>query len=105
MLPLAGSSAYVQTAYSWRTDGAPAIRLVAVLLGDSIRTGPTIAAAAGLPAPALPADPLTPAEFRARIETLYGEMREAMRSGDWQAFGNAYEMLGRVVRASQGSKP
>ena len=105
MLPLAGSSAYVQTAYSWRTNGAPVIRLVAVLVGDSIRTGHTIAAAAGLPAPALPADPLTPAEFRARIETLYGEMREAMRSGDWQAFGNAYEMLGRVVRASKAPKP
>ncbi|MCC6927420.1 MAG: UPF0182 family protein [Gemmatimonadaceae bacterium] len=103
-VPTGGAQAYIQTAYAWRTDGAPAVRLVAVLANDTVRTGATIAAAAGLPAPAVPSTPLTPAEFRARVESLYAEMREALKRGDWLAFGNAYEALGRVLR-STSSKP
>ena len=100
VVPAERRGAYVQTAYSWRGDGAPAVRLVAVLIGDSVKTGATVAAAAGLPAPAVPAEPLSPTAFRARIETLYGEMRDAMRRGDWPAFGAAYEAIGRLLRAT-----
>lgn len=103
-IPTGGGQAYVQTAYAWRTDGAPAVRVVAVLAGDTVRTGATIAVAAGLPAPAVPSTPLTPAEFRARVESLYAEMREALKRGDWLGFGNAYEALGRVLRSSS-AKP
>ena len=104
VLPSGRSQAFVQTAYTWRPDGAPGVRLVAVLLNDTVRTGATIAAAAGLPAPVLPATPLSPTEFRARVDALYGEMRDAMRRGDWLAFGHAYESLGRIVRSAP-SKP
>jgi uncharacterized membrane protein (UPF0182 family) len=100
ILPTGSDRAYVQTAYAWRTDGAPAVRLVAVMIGDTVRTGATIAAAAGLPAPVLPVTPLSPAEFRARVEALYAEMREALKRGDWLAFGTAYESLGRVLRST-----
>jgi uncharacterized membrane protein (UPF0182 family) len=100
ILPSGSDRAYVQTAYAWRTDGAPAVRLVAVMIGDTVRTGATIAAAAGLPAPVLPVTPLSPAEFRARVEALYAEMREALKRGDWLAFGTAYESLGRVLRST-----
>jgi len=100
VLPRGDGPAYVQTAYDWRGDGTPSVRLVAVLLGDTVRTGATIASAAGLPVPSLPVTPLSPAEFRARIDTLYGEMREAMQRGDWLAFGTAYEALGRVLRTA-----
>ncbi|MEP7381487.1 MAG: UPF0182 family protein [Gemmatimonadota bacterium] len=102
VLPSGSRQAYVQTAYVWRADGTPSVRLVAVLLGDTVRTGQTIATAAGLPAPVIPFIPLSPTEFRARVDALYGEMREAMKRGDWLAFGVAYESLGRVLRTSPG---
>lgn len=90
----------MQTAYARRSDGTPAVHLVAVAIGDTVRTGATIAAAAGLPAPELPAVPLTPSDFRARVEALYAEMRDALSRGDWLSFGNAYEALGRVLRST-----
>jgi len=104
VFPVGDGLAYVQTAYSWRADGAPGVRLVAVLIGDSARVGTSIASSLGMPAPSLPSTPLTPAEFRARVESLYGEMREAMKRGDWLAFGNAYDALGRILR-STSAKP
>ncbi len=104
VLPSGSRQAFVQTAYVWRADGTPSVRLVAVLLGDTVRTGQTIATAAGLPAPVIPYVPLSPTEFRARVDALYGEMRDAMKRGDWLAFGVAYESLGRVLRTSP-SKP
>lgn len=100
VLPTGAGEAYVQTAYARRSDGTPAVHLVAVAIGDTVRTGATIAAAAGLPAPELPAVPLTPSDFRARVEALYAEMRDALSRGDWLSFGNAYEALGRVLRST-----
>lgn len=104
VLPSGSRQAFVQTAYVWRADGTPSVRLVAVMLGDTVRTGQTIASAAGLPAPVVPFVPLSPNEFRARVDALYGDMRDAMKRGDWLAFGIAYESLGRVLRTSP-SKP
>ncbi len=100
VLPNRGRVAFVQSAYVWRGDGAPSVRLVAVADGDTVRTGATIAAAAGLPAPSLPSTPLSPSEFRSRVEALYNEMREALARGDWLAFGNAYDALGRALRST-----
>jgi hypothetical protein len=100
VVPFERTAAYVQTAYAWRADGVPTVRLVAILVGDSVRTGITVTAAAGLPAPTLPTIPLSAEEFRSRVDQLYGEMRQAMRRGDWLAFGAAYESLGRLLRST-----
>ncbi len=100
VIPYAGGAAFLQTAYARRSDGSPVVRLVAVAIGDTVRTGVTIAAAAGLPAPTVPSAPLTPTEFRARVEALYAEMREALARGDLGAFGGAYDALGRLLRAT-----
>jgi uncharacterized membrane protein (UPF0182 family) len=37
--------------------------------------------------------------MRARAAALYGEMRDAMRRGDWTAFGRALDALGATLRA------
>jgi hypothetical protein len=45
--------------------------------------------------------PLTPEAFRARAQALHAAMREAMRRGDWSAFGLAFEALGRLLRSAR----
>jgi hypothetical protein len=93
--------AFVQTAYEWRPESAPAARHAAILMGDSLRVGRTIMAAAGISEPAVPAVRLTPEAFRSRVTGLYNEMRDALARGDWLAFGAAYEALGKLLRAAQ----
>jgi hypothetical protein len=98
-IPLGAAPAWAQPFYTWRTDGPPTVARVAVLAADSVRTGRTLAAVAGVPArpSPMPAAPATPAQFRARVETLYEAMRAALREGDWNAFGAAYDSLGRLL--------
>jgi hypothetical protein len=99
-----GAAAYVQTTYAWRSDGAPTVARVAIhgagANRDSVAFGTSLAEAAGVRVePADSAAHLTPADFRKRVNDLYAAMREALRNGDWLAFGKAYDELGRVLRA------
>ena len=95
-VPLRSGVALVQTSYAWRAQGAPTVHRVAVLAGDSLRVGATLADALG--APTAPADATAlPADERLRVRILYDSMRVAMRRGDWTAFGAAYEALGRLL--------
>lgn len=90
-----------QTTYVLRADGTPQVLFTTLLIGDETAVGSTLMEAAGMPMPTLPATPPTPEEFRARVESLYEIMRDAMRRGDWNAFGAAYEALGRLLRAAR----
>ena len=106
VVPLSGgAAAYLQTTYAWRSDGAPTIARIAVhgagSTRDSVAFGQSLAEAAGVRAePADSASNLTPADFRKRVDDLYAGMRDAMRRGDWTAFGKAYEELGRLLRTT-----
>jgi hypothetical protein len=44
--------------------------------------------------------PVTPEDFRRRVNALYESMRDAMRRGDWAGLGAAYEALGRLLRSA-----
>ena len=106
VLPLrGGAAAYVQTTYAWRTDGAPTVSRVAIhgtgTTRDSVGFGAALAEAAGVrpDSGSLATAILTPAGFRTRVDELYAAMREAMRRGDWTAFGKAYEDLGQLLRS------
>ena len=44
-----------------------------------------------------------PINSNATAAALYAQMRDALRHGDWAAFGRAFEALGRVL--GQSSKP
>jgi uncharacterized membrane protein (UPF0182 family) len=100
-VPLRGEMAFVQPAYLWRAQGAPTLARVTLLSGDSVRTAPTLAQLAGPRAggPTLAAP--SPTEFRARVDSLYGTMRDALRRGAWTDFGRAFDALGRLL--SRGS--
>ena len=95
-----GTAAYLQTTYAWRADGAPT---VAVYSGgaarDSVAFGQSLAEAVGVrPDTSGAVVAMTPADFRQRVNDLYAAMRDALRRGDWNAFGKAYDDLGRVLR-------
>ncbi|HKH91103.1 MAG TPA: UPF0182 family protein, partial [Gemmatimonadaceae bacterium] len=97
-LPLAGKPVYLQSAYRWRAGGTPSLARVSAVVGDTLRSGPTLPAALGL-APSAPGSlAAPPADLRTRAEALYREMRDALRSGDWGAFGRAFDALGATLR-------
>ena len=95
--PLAGAVGFVQTTYAWRATTPPAIARVTVLAGDSTVAGPTLEQAVGVPiGPDVPG-PLSPVDFRARVEAGHAAMRAAIRRGDWASFGEAFDSLGAML--------
>jgi hypothetical protein len=103
--PVAGSLAFAQTTYAWRTTTPPTIARVSVLAGDSVVTGPTLAHAVGVALGPNDTGPLNPLDFRARVESLHAAMRAAIRRGDWAAFGEAFDSLGALLDAPRPLVP
>jgi uncharacterized membrane protein (UPF0182 family) len=98
--PVAGQITFAQTNFLVRPDRGPAIAGVVALLGDSVRTGRTLADALGLArgvdgAGVRDAGPAPVGGARARA--LYDAMRAALRRGDWAAFGAAFDSLGAAI--------
>lgn len=92
-----GALTYVQPFVVWRADGPPTLARTAVLTGDSLATGRTARDAWELPDGGTPTPPLTPPLFRARVQALYESMRAALRAGNWNRFGAAYDSLGLLL--------
>jgi hypothetical protein len=99
-LPTIDGLVVLQTQYAVRPDGVPQVVLSLLGSRDTIRSGRTLVDAAGMPHPVVASLPLTPEDFRRRVNALYDSMREAMRRGDWAGIGTAYEALGRLLRSS-----
>jgi uncharacterized membrane protein (UPF0182 family) len=97
-VPIGEHVLLVQPRYDWRRgNGAPRLLYVSAALGDSVRTAKTLMVLAGrLPDSTLSQSSL---DFRARVRQLYDDMRRASASGDWSAFGRAFDALGALVRA------
>jgi uncharacterized membrane protein (UPF0182 family) len=98
-VPVAEHALYMQSVFQWRPGGSPRLLHVESLFGDSLRVGPTLAAALGAPAPVRTSEP-APLDLRARADSLYQVMREALRRGDWVTFGRAFDALGASLRTS-----
>lgn len=99
-IPIGKSVALVQPAYRWKSDGAPSLARVAVARGGTTVAGATLASALGVTEqqPAGPTGgPAGSGDFRTRVRRLYEQMREALRRGDWEAFGRAYDALGELI--------
>jgi uncharacterized membrane protein (UPF0182 family) len=92
-VPLRDGIGFVQPRYRWRKPAVPTLYRVALLDDD---TAKVVAPMTNAPSRE-PEAPLTPRDFRTSVNSLYNAMREAMRRGDWTAFGRAFEALGRVV--------
>ncbi|MDQ6633425.1 MAG: UPF0182 family protein, partial [Gemmatimonadota bacterium] len=96
-IPVGEHALYVQAVFQWRPGGSPRLMRVESLLGDSLHLGPTLPAALGTAAP-VRASELAPGDLRARADSLYQAMRDALRRGDWTAFGRAFDALGTALR-------
>ena len=94
-LPGEAGVIYVQSSYEWLPEGAPRLAGVVVMQGGTTRAGATLAEALSVrdaSGPTLPA-----ALFRARVEALYDALRSAQRAGDWAAYAEAWNALGRLL--------
>lgn len=97
VVPVSGRPLYVQSSFQWRPGGSPRLVGVATLGAEGARAGPTLSLALGLPPHAASADP-SAREYRARADSLYRTMRDALARGDWPAFGRAFDALGAWLR-------
>jgi uncharacterized membrane protein (UPF0182 family) len=103
-IPLGGTVVFAQPTYSWRAQGSPTLARVGLLVNDSVRAGTSLAQLAGAqPLPSAPAVPAASGDIRARAAALYSRMRDALRRGDWTAFGQAFDELGRLL-AGNGAR-
>jgi uncharacterized membrane protein (UPF0182 family) len=91
---------YFQAAFRVRAGASPTLGRVAAVIGDSLRSGATLAAALGLPSATTAAGPARQVDLRARAESLYRDMRDALKRGDWPSFGRAFEALGGALRVA-----
>ncbi|MDA1080477.1 MAG: UPF0182 family protein [Gemmatimonadetes bacterium] len=95
-VPLATGLMYVQSHYEWGTDGAPSLAGVAAVRGGLATAGGSLREALGLPAAP---DGATGSGFRSAVDVLHRRMQQALRQGDWTAFGAAFTALERLLRA------
>ena len=98
IVPLAnGQILFAQPLYAWRSDGA-SLLAVAATMDTVVTAGRTLADALGAHGSApSEATPVSATDFRAAAEQLYARMADAMKQGDWVAFGRAYQALGDLL--------
>ncbi len=91
-IPLRSGVGFVQPTYRWRPQSVPALNRLAILVGDSTRS-------IAPPSPSTNAAPVAPPSpgTTTSARSLYNTMRDALRRGDWAAFGRAFEALGRAL--------
>jgi uncharacterized membrane protein (UPF0182 family) len=86
-------------------QSAPTLLNVSLLMNDTVRVAPSLAQLAGSLPPTTPS-PAAPAavDLRARAAALYARMRDALRRGDWVAFGQAFDELGKLIGGGSSSR-
>ena len=85
-----------QAAYLVRAQNPPTLLGVAVRRADSIRAAKTILAAFGETPSAAPARP-APIDLRLAAAALYDSLRADQRRGDWRAYADHWDALGRLL--------
>jgi len=102
MVPLGGGKLmFVQPLYGWRADGATLLA-VATTTDTVVTAARTLADALGAHDTSSDAtSPIAASDFRAQAEQLYARMSDAMKRGDWVAFGHAYDALGALLNRAK----
>ena len=99
-IPVANDIAYVRTTYLLSRSGEPTIAAVSIMQRDSLRTASSLHLAAQVKPAGQDDIVLTPAQFRSRVAQLHEQMQAALRAGDLQAFGRAFDALGALLSRS-----
>ena len=97
-IPVNGAAAFVQTHYEWGADAPPLVAGVSAMYSGKVRAASSISEALGLSVRARDAGG---GAFRGAVEQLHRRMSDAMRRGDWMAFGSAFEALGHLLRGGR----
>ena len=94
ILPTPGGIVFAQPVYLWPSRGAPSLAAVSTVSRSGSATMPVLRLAPGDAAGAAPTapEPVPP-------RTVYLRLREALRRGDWSAFGALLDTLGRSLDA------
>lgn len=104
-VPTAAGLLYLQAVQWARGDGSTVVARVAITDGARVGVGSTtlealsrlgVTVSSPSATGAAPMD-LVPAAGEASAARWYDAMRQAMRRGDWSAFGAAFDSLGRVL--------
>lgn len=93
VIPASDGLHVLQSFYDWPADRAPALAGVAALHAGQVRIGNSAAVALGGAAQSVPLDD----RMQPRLARLYASMQDALRRGDWTAFGRAMEALRRLA--------
>ena len=97
VVPLTGGLLYAQAHYEWPSESAPVLAGVATEYAGVTRAGQTLGVALGGVGVRPPAGD---SAFRARVNALHRRMADALRRGDWVAFGAAFDALGQLLRTT-----
>ena len=92
-IPIRSGIGYVQPTYHWHPQTTPALNRIALLAGDSARA----IAPSAAPITQGTETPVTAGDLKTSVTALYAAMRDALKRGDWAAFGRAFDALGRVL--------
>jgi uncharacterized membrane protein (UPF0182 family) len=97
-IPVRSGIGFVQPTYRWRPASIPTLNRIGLLVGDTTRSvSPGTALSAGL---TRASDSSARAILAGSASALYAAMRDALRRGDWAAFGRAFDGLGRALTPS-----
>jgi hypothetical protein len=91
-VPLRTGVGFFQPTYRWRPQTGPALNRIGVFVDDTVRS--IVPGSSPHVPPKTPASAASPA-------SLYNEMRDALRRGDWAAFGRAFDALGRALEGKK----
>jgi hypothetical protein len=92
-IPIRSGIGFVQPTYRWRAQGAPTLDRIALLVGDTATALAPSAASITRGSEV----PIVAGDLKTSVTALYAAMRDALRRGDWAAFGRAFDALGRVL--------
>jgi uncharacterized membrane protein (UPF0182 family) len=96
VIPGAQGLTLTQATYLVRAQNPPTLLGVAVLHRDSLRTGRNVLAAFG-EAPSATLAPQAPVDLRVAASALYDSLRADQRRGDWRAYADHWDALGRLL--------